>query len=132
MANARATVYALNNSALGDYIDHLKEVEELTDTAAKATEKLTQSLIEQLKIEDAVNLMEDEERLKNYVNTIGSINSTYKNSKGEIVTQNAAAILGSDDYTIPERVEAYKKLEESILALGDPKIEEAFYSINRE
>ena len=131
-ANARAAVYSLNNSALQGYIDNLKNSTTITDEAASATEHLVQALIEQYDIEEALELMNNPQKIQKYIDSIAKVQSLYTDAEGKKVLGNAAEILQSDDYTITERIQAYKKLESTLEGLADPELSKAFHEMNQE
>ena len=108
-------MYALNNSYLYNSIDALK----IDKERAKAIEKVTQSMLEQVDAAKAASILADQRQINKYVDAMVS--------QGD-----AASILSSDDYSVTERVAAFKKLHEAMASLGDADILEAFDTINKE
>ena len=129
---ARTAMYSLNNVALYEYIDLLKETTDITEEAASATEKLVQSILSEVKADKAAELLNNPELIKKYTNAIKDLQSTYTDAEGKIQTNSASIILGSDDYSITERTKAFKQLKQSIIDLGDEAVLEAFLTINKE
>ena len=91
--SAQSALYAINNAALYDYIDNLSEADD-------GVEKLTQSLLEQLSVTDALNYANNPERIDRLVKSLNKLRTT----SGGIV----AELLTADDGSILEKLEAYK------------------------
>lgn len=116
----QSAIYAINNAALYDYVDLLKQQKELSSEAADAAEQLTQGILEQLSATDAYNIAADERAttIKKMVDVIGKL----KNEDGTSL----AKILSSSDARLNDQIEAYREIKESIQELGDPKLLDAF------
>jgi hypothetical protein len=76
-------------------------------------------MLEQLDAAKATAILEDQSKIDQLTNTLAN--------NGE-----AASILSSDDYTIHERVNAFRELHDAIISLGDSEITEAFETVNSE
>lgn len=129
---ARDAMYALNNSTLYNYIDNLKQANQLTNEAATTTEKFVQALLDETDAAKAAALMDDPAQIEAYVDAIKDLTISVKNAEGEWKSQNATSILTSDDSSIHDRVRAFKELRSAVESLGDPEIAKAFESAYSE
>ena len=103
---AKDAIYALNNANLYALIDD-------TDNLNEGTEKLIQSLLEELDLEEAVALLQDPDRIKDYIDQV----------------QDGVDVFMDESKSIRERVEAYEKLRDS---LTDPEMRDALKSAYSE
>ena len=113
--SAQSAFYAINNNSLYEYIDTLGEV-------ADGVESFTQSILENLSAEEAFAYAQDESAsaIQRLVDTVNK--TTFINGK----TDSLVNILQSDDYSIKERISAFKELTNTIASLGDPTLSKAF------
>lgn len=120
---AQSAIYAINNSALYDYIDSIGGAQE-------GVEKLTQSILENMSAEEAWKYANDDSKqgIKALTNAINALSIT--TSKGDIAS--AAKVLSSDSYKFSERIEAFRQLEEQIRSTGDSAAIAAFSSAYSE
>lgn len=112
---ARDAMYALNNAYLYQQIDNLN----IDKERAKVIENITQNMLTQLKAEKAAALLANQSQIDTYIGALAG--------QGD-----AAETLASEDKTIRERVEAFKKLHQAMADLGDDAILEAFDTVNKE
>ena len=108
-------MYALNNAYLYNSVDALK----IDKERAKAIESITQNMLAQVGAAKAAAILADQSQIDRYINALAG--------KGD-----ATSILSSDDYTITERVAAFKELHNAIADLGDEEIRAAFETVNKE
>ena len=125
---AQSAIYALNNAELYKRIDLLKENGDLTESAAQATEQLTQSLLEGLNAEEAWEFTQHPEKIIRLTNAIADLKTEATNAAGKLVELSTAEVLASDDYSLTDRVEAYKEIVEELVSLGDTSILDSFLS----
>ena len=98
---AQAALYANNNNELYNYINSLKEVNQ-------GVEQLTQSLLNELTPAQALAFAEQPELISKLVDSLNSLSTTYTSLSDSSVKGTAAEVLTSDDYSIVDKVNAYK------------------------
>ena len=111
---ARDAIYAMNNQNLYDYIDGLKKLQGADKEALMATEELTKAIIEEMTAEEALKYAEKPELLEQLTDTLASLRSTVTNSDGTTSRVSIASIMTSDDYSIKDKTEAFKELQEAL------------------
>ena len=118
---AQDNLYAANNSELYDYIDLMKDSKELTEENASAVEALTQSILEEMNVEQVWAYAKDDDGLKvrALTDTLKKLETQAKNTQGELEKVNVGAILTSDDYSLKDKVKAYELASQAISATGD-------------
>lgn len=100
--NARSAIYGINNNTLYETIDGLKELEGADEDALKATEELAQAMLEELSIEDALDVANEDRQ--------ETINNLIKSLQGLEATEDFL----NEDNTFLERVQAFKELEKAL------------------
>ena len=123
---AQAAIYALNNAELYEEIDLLKKSSSVTEEAAKATETLTQSLLENLTVTEAWEYNQNPDKIKELISTFSSLKTEVKGLSGEMKELSAVEVLDSEDYSLKDRVEAYKDIRKELVSLGQTEILESF------
>lgn len=125
---AQDAIYALNNNELYEHIDALKESGELTAEEANAVESLTQSILENMSVEEAWAYAQDNngEKVQALVDQLRELKIEAKNAASEVVKINVAEALMTDDYALIDQVEAYKDALEELEKLGDQAALDAF------
>ena len=125
---AQDAIYALNNNELYEYIDAQKDSKELTESQASAIESLTQSILEEMSVEEAWAYAKDDNgtKVQSLVQQIQGLVVEVKNLDGELEKLNVAEVLMSDDYSLKEQVNAYKETLASLERLGDDAATNAF------
>ena len=125
---AQDKIYALNNNELYEYIDSMKESKEITDEAAAATEKLTQSILEEMSVEEAWDYAKDNdgEKVRDLVDSLKDLEIQARNTNKELVNVSISEVLTSDDYELKDKVKAYEDAQKALSALGDTAALEAF------
>ena len=123
---AQAAIYALNNAELYEEIDLLKKSSSVTEEAAKATETLTQSLLENLTVTEAWEYNQNPDKIKELISTVSSLKTQVKDLSGEMKELSAVEVLDSEDYSLKDRVEAYKDIRKELVSLGQTEILESF------
>jgi len=108
---AQSAIYALNNNTLYEYIDNLGDAQE-------GVEKLTQSILENMSVEEAWAYANDETHAGIKALT-DAINKLQMDVGGDEGLTSTAKVLASDSYTFSQRIEAFKQLEEQIASTGD-------------
>lgn len=114
-------ILALNNNTLNELVDKY-------GSAAKEVRSFTQSILENMNAEDAWRLLNNElsysveDLLKSVMNTQIAVSIGGKTS-----TVAAGEVLGSDDYSIVEQVEAYKQMLNSLS--GDKEALQSFTNL---
>lgn len=125
---AQDAIYALNNNELYEYLDAQKDGNELTESQASAIESLTQSILEEMSVEEAWAYAKDDNgtKVQALVQQIQGLVVEVKNLDGELEKLNVAEVLMSDDYSLKEQVNAYKETLASLERLGDDAATNAF------
>lgn len=116
---AQSAIYALNNSEIYKNIDLLKESSTLTTDAAQSLETMTQAMMENITASEAWEFTNDPHKIEVLTDALAKLETKAKNLQGEDVTLSAAEVLDSDDYSLKDRVEAYKQIRDELEALGD-------------
>lgn len=107
---AQSAIFAINNTQLYSVID---ERASKLGVAKQATQKLAQSIIEELSVEDAWKLANGE-LAWSIDDLLDSIDRMIQLTDGGTAT--ISEILNSDDYSLKEQVNAYKEMK---IALSD-------------
>lgn len=98
---AQAAIYANNNNELYKYIDSLTE-------AKAGVEDLAEVLLSELTPAQALAFAEQPELISKLVDSLNSLSTTYTSLSDSSVKGTAAEVLTSDDYSIVDKVNAYK------------------------
>lgn len=123
---AQSAIYALNNNELYKNINLLKERNSLSDEAAKATESLTQSLLEGLSAEEAWSFTEHPEKIAELTSKISELKMEATDANGKIKQFSTAEVLDSESFSLKERVKAYKELKNTIDQIGNADLKNSF------
>lgn len=117
---AQAAIYANNNNELYKYINSLTE-------AKAGVEDLAEVLLSELTPAQALAFAEQPELISKLVDSLNSLSTTYTSLSDSSVKGTAAEVLTSDDYSIVDKVNAYK---DAIASLDNEmaKILETTYS----
>lgn len=112
----QSAVRATVNQQLYDTVDLLKD-------AKKGTEEFTQAILNQMSASELYKyaIEDDANSIKKLVDTVNKA-TTWKNGQEFHLVD----ILGSDDYSFKERIEAFGALEQKINAIGDSAIMKNF------
>ena len=97
--SAQSALYAINNKRLYEYIDALGDAQEGVET-------LAQSLLEKLTPAQALLYANSPEKINALAKALNNINKTYTSGENET---GVAGVLTSDDYTIVQKVDAYRE-----------------------
>ena len=98
---AQAAIYANNNNELYKYIDSLTE-------AKAGVEDLAEALLSELTPAQALAFAEQPELISKLVDSLNSLSTTYTSLSYSSVKGTAAEVLTSDDYSVVDKVNAYK------------------------
>ena len=98
---AQAAIYANNNNELYKYIDSLTE-------AKAGVEDLAEVLLSELTPAQALAFAKQPELISKLVDSLNSLSTTYTSLSDSSVKGTAAEVLTSDDYSIVDKVNAYK------------------------
>lgn len=98
---AQAAIYANNNNELYKYIDSLTE-------AKAGVEDLAEVLLRELTPAQALAFAEQPELISKLVDSLNSLSTTYTSLSDSSVKGTAAEVLTSDDYSVVDKVNAYK------------------------
>ena len=93
----QSAIYAINNNFLYDYIDNLKD-------AKDGVQELAQALLEELTPAEAYAFAKSPEQINELAQTLNSLVTQVDGEETGV-----AGILTSDDYSIVEKVEAYRQ-----------------------
>lgn len=104
---AQAALYANNNNELYKYIDSLKEVN-------KGVEQLAQSLLNELTPAQALAFAEQPELIAKLTDSLNSLSTTYTSLSDSNIKGTAAEVLTSDDYSVIDKVKAYREAIASV------------------
>lgn len=99
---AQAALYANNNYELYKYIDSLKD-------AKDGVEKLAQSLLNKLTPAQALAFAQQPELIAQLTDSLNSLSTTYTSLSDSTVKGTAAEVLTSDNYSIIDKINAYKE-----------------------
>ena len=118
----QSAVRAINNNTLYEYIDSLKD-------AGNETEAFAQAILNELDAEQQYQyaIESDQHSIKNLVDTIDNATTIINGEKIRWTD-----LLGSDDYTFKERINAFKELEKAVKSLNDPELLKAFQDAYQE
>lgn len=97
----QAAIYANNNNELYKYIDSLTE-------AKAGVEDLAEVLLSELTPAQALAFAEQPELISKLVDSLNSLSTTYTSLSDSSVKGTAAEVLTSDDYSVVDKVNAYK------------------------
>lgn len=111
---AQSAIYAINNAKLYDFVDGLENAQE-------GVEKLAQSLLSQLSPAEALAFANTPDKINDLVKTLNNANIQLSN--GENV--GVASVLTSDDYSVVDKVKAYKETLDSL----DDSMKETFKTV---
>ena len=111
---AQSAIYAINNAKLYDFIDGLENAQE-------GVEKLAQSLLSQLSPAEALAFANTPDKIKDLVKTLNNANIQLSNGENAGV----ASVLTSDDYSVVDKVKAYKETLDSL----DDSMKETFKTV---
>lgn len=125
---AQSAIYALANNKLYDHIDLLKANGELTEENSAAVEELTQSIIENMSAEEAWQHVSsgNGQKIKDLTEAWAELNIEATNASGKLTKTGVASILTSDDYSLKDKVNAYKVALQTVRDLNDTVAFEAF------
>lgn len=104
--NVQSAIYAMNNNSLYEYIDTLKDANQLTTDQAQALEKVTQKMLETVSATEAYELAQNPERIQKLTDKLRE-------------HTDALEVLASATGTIKERTEAYDEISKTLT--GDEK-----------
>lgn len=110
---AQTSIYANAVYNLQDYIDKLKETENMSSETASAIEQMTQAMIEEADLDKALDFADYEKQVKDLVDQVKGLEVSVKDANGELKDISAAEILTSDDYGIQDKVAAFNDLKET-------------------
>lgn len=99
---AQAAIYANNNYELYKYIDSLED-------AKDGVEKLAQSLLNKLTPAQALAFAQQPELIAQLTDSLNSLSTTYTSLSDSTVKGTAAEVLTSDNYSIIDKINAYKE-----------------------
>ena len=121
-------IYAINNNTLYERLDLLKQEGTLTQSQSSAIESLTQSILEEMSVEEAWAYANDDtgEKMKNLVQTIQNLEVEVTNLEGKLENLNVAQVLTSDDFSLKDQVKAYKETLQALEEAGDQAALDAF------
>lgn len=111
---AQSAIYAINNAKLYDFVDGLENAQE-------GVEKLAQSLLSQLSPAEALAFANTPDKIKDLVKTLNNANIQLSNGENAGV----ASVLTSDDYSVVDKVKAYKETLDSL----DDSMKETFKTV---
>lgn len=111
---AQSAIYAINNAKLYDFVDGLEDAQE-------GVEKLAQSLLSQLSPAEALAFANTPDKIKDLVKTLNNANIQLSNGENAGV----ASVLTSDDYSVVDKVKAYKETLDSL----DDSMKETFKTV---
>lgn len=104
---AQAAIYANNNNELYKYIDSLTE-------AKAGVEDLAGVLLSELTPAQALAFAKQPELISKLVDSLNSLSTTYTSLSDSSVKGTAAEVLTSDDYSVVDKVNAYKDAMSSL------------------
>lgn len=111
---AQTSIYANAVYNLQDYIDKLKETENMSSETASAIEKMTQAMIEEADLDMALDFADYEDQVADLVNQVKDLEVSVKDTNGELKDISAAEILTSDDYGIRDKANAFNELKQTL------------------
>ena len=111
---AQSAIYAINNAKLYDFVDGLEDAQE-------GVEKLAQSLLSQLSPAEALAFANTPDKINDLVKTLNNANIQLSNGNNVGV----ASVLTSDDYSVIDKVKAYKETLDSL----DDSMKETFKTV---
>lgn len=111
---AQTSIYANAVYNLQDYIDKLKETENMSSETASAIEKMTQAMIEEADLNKALDFADYEGQVADLVNQVKDLEVSVKDTNEEFKNISAAEILTSDDYGIRDKVNAFNELKQTL------------------
>ncbi len=99
---AQAAIYANNNYELYKYIGSL-------ENAKDGVEKLAQALLSKLTPAQALAFAQQPELIAQLTDSLNSLSTTYTSLSDSAVKGTAAEVLTSDNYSIVDKINAYKE-----------------------
>jgi uncharacterized phage infection (PIP) family protein YhgE len=111
---AQTSIYANAVYNLQDYIDKLKETENMSSETASAIEQMTQAMIEEADLDKALDFADHEKQVKDLVNQVKTLEVSVRDANGELKDISAAEIITSDDYGIRDKVDAFNELKQTL------------------
>lgn len=111
---AQTSIYANAIYNLQDYIDKLKETENMSTETASAIEKMTQAMIEETDLDEALDFADYEQKVADLVDQVKGLEVSVKDTNGEFKDISAAEILTSDDYGIRDKAKAFNELKQTL------------------
>lgn len=111
---AQTSIYANAVYNLQDYIDTLKEVEGVSTETAAAIEKMTENMIREADLAEALNYADYEAKVAALVDEVKDLEIQVKDTNGELQDISTAEILTSDDYGIRDKVRAFNELKQEL------------------
>ena len=109
---AQTSIYANAIYNLQDYIDKLKEIENMSAETASAIEQMTQAMIEEADLDKALDFADYEAQVADLVNQVKNLEISVRDANGEFKDISVAEIITSDDYGIRDKVDAFNELKE--------------------
>lgn len=109
---AQTSIYANAVYNLQDYIDKLKETENMSSETASAIEQMTQAMIEEADLDKALDFADHEKQVKDLVDQVKTLELSVRDANEELKDISVAEIITSDDYGIRDKVDAFNKLKE--------------------
>ena len=106
----QSAMKAINNNTLYDYIDLLKDTNNITEELAQSTEAVVETMLKQLDTKKALNYVENPQEIQKMVDAIKKLKIELK----DVSEIEAATILASDDYGITEKARAFRKIAEAL------------------
>lgn len=125
---AQSAVYALANNKLYDYIDTMKDSNQLTQEEAAAVESLTQSILENMSAEEAWQYVSEGggKKVEALTDALRSLEIQATSTSGKLEDTSVASILTSDDYSLKDKVKAYGAALQAVQNLNDAAALSAF------
>ena len=111
---AQTSIYANAVYNLQDYIDKLKETENMSSETASAIEQMTQAMIEEADLDKALDFADYEKQVENLVNQVKDLEISVLDANGELKDISTAEILTSDDYGIRDKANAFNELKQAL------------------
>jgi hypothetical protein len=125
LKRAQTNIYSNAIYNLQDYVDSLVEANDLSAEAAKGVEELTQSLLEEADISQALDFSDYPEQVALLVDKMKDLTMNAKNANGELEKISTSIVFTSDDYSILEKAKAFRQIEN---ALGKSSEEYALFA----
>lgn len=121
---ARNAIYAMNNNTIYDYVDSL-------NSENNSVEMLTQSLLEQVNIYDALDYANNLQKIHKLVDSLVDLKTVVDENNASLRKQvYLTDVLTSDNYSIKDKTEAYR--EAQVALQGDTDALAAFNQVYNE